>query len=250
MNESIIFVNNNQLVTTSLAIAQNTNNDHASVIKLVRTYQTDFEEFGRVGFEIQPFDTAGGVQEREVAELNEQQSTLILTYMRNSEVVRAFKKRLVKEFWDMRNQVSKPAFQLPDFTNPSIAARAWADQVDKVQALAIESQNLQATIEAQATKVVALDRIANADGMLNLQTAGKTLQQQPNKFIQWMRENDWIYKRAGSAQNCARAEKFNAGYLTTKTHTIVQPDGTERVREQVMVTAKGLTKLATLLALN
>jgi phage antirepressor YoqD-like protein len=93
-------------------------------------------------------------------------------------------------------------------------------------------------------KAAALDLIATADGMLGLQAAGKALQQHPNKFIAWLRENGWIYKRAGSANNCARAEKFNSGHLATKAHTVMQPDGTERVREQCMVTGKGLAKLA------
>ena len=114
--------------------------------------------------------------------------------------------------------------------------------------LAMESEEGRLAAVAQLAiakpKVAALDLIATADGMLNLQAAGKALQQKPNKFIQWMRENDWIYKRAGSTSNCARAEKFNAGYLTTKAHTVIKPDGTERLCEQVMVTPKGLAKLA------
>lgn len=93
-------------------------------------------------------------------------------------------------------------------------------------------------------KAAALDLISTADGMLGLQAAGRALQQHPNKFVAWLRENGWIYKRAGSANNCARAEKFNAGYLATKANTVIQPDGTERVREQCMVTGKGLAKLA------
>jgi anti-repressor protein len=120
--------------------------------------------------------------------------------------------------------------------------------------LAMESEEGRLAAVAQLAiakpKVDALDLIATADGMLNLQAAGKALQQKPNKFIQWMRENDWIYKRAGSTNNCARAEKFNAGYLTTKAHAVIQPDGTERVREQVMVTPKGLAKLAGLFSFS
>ncbi len=100
---SIVIAQNNQLVTTTLAISEGTDNDHASVIKLVRTYKEDLKEFGLVRFEIQPFETAGGTQQREIATLNEQQATLILTYMRNTEIIRTFKKRLVKEFWEMRN---------------------------------------------------------------------------------------------------------------------------------------------------
>ena len=94
----IVTVSNGQAVTTSLAIAQGTENDHASVIKLVRSYQADLEEFGPLGFEIQKgksLPQGGFAKATEYAILNEQQSTLLLTYMRNSDIVRRFKKALV-----------------------------------------------------------------------------------------------------------------------------------------------------------
>lgn len=75
--------------------ADGTSTQHKNVMELVRTYLSDLEEFRGVAFQTLPFETAGGTQKREVAILNEQQSTLLLTYMRNSEIVRAFKKRLL-----------------------------------------------------------------------------------------------------------------------------------------------------------
>jgi phage regulator Rha-like protein len=36
--------------------------------------------------------------------LNEQQATLLLTYLRNSEIVREFKKALVKAFYELKSQ--------------------------------------------------------------------------------------------------------------------------------------------------
>lgn len=66
---------------------------YASVIKLVRKYLADFQEFGRGGFEIHPFDTAGGVQQHEVADLNQEQSALLMTYIRNIEAMQ----RLMRE---------------------------------------------------------------------------------------------------------------------------------------------------------
>lgn len=140
---------------------------------------------------------------------------------------------IVKRWLELES--AKPLFTIP--TTLSAALRLAADQSEQ-----IDAQKAQLAIAAP--KVAALDLISTADGMLNLQAAGKALQQQPNKFIAWLRENGWIYKRPGSSNNCARAEKFNAGYLTTKARTVIQPDGTERVREQCMVTPKGLAKLA------
>ncbi len=88
-------------MTTSLAVAEGVGNPHKSVIQLIRLNIGDFEDFGRVAFQMLPFETLGGTQKREVAILNEQQATLLMTYMRNNDVVRAFKKRLVKEFYTL-----------------------------------------------------------------------------------------------------------------------------------------------------
>lgn len=94
------------LVTTSCAVARGIKKDHKPVIQLVRKYKSDLEEFGRVEFEMRPFETDGGTQKQEIALLNEQQTTLLITYMRNNEAVRAFKKRLVAEFFRMRSALA------------------------------------------------------------------------------------------------------------------------------------------------
>ena len=75
------------------------------MLKLIRGYLNDFEAFGGVGFEIQPFETNGGIQKREIAILNEQQATLLVTYCKNTETVRKFKVALVKAFYEMRAQL-------------------------------------------------------------------------------------------------------------------------------------------------
>ena len=90
--DSVVITDGEARVST-LTIAEGTENEHKNVLELVRAYQRDLEEFGRVAFETRPFETAGGVQSREVANLNDQQATLIMTYMKNTEIVRSFKKQ-------------------------------------------------------------------------------------------------------------------------------------------------------------
>lgn len=117
--------------------------------------------------------------------------------------------------------------------------------------LAADEAEKRAAAEAQlaiaAPKVAALDRIAGADGMLNLTGAAKALQQQPVKFCESLRQLGWIYRRAGGKSNVAYQDKIQAGYLTHKTATVLRNDGTEKICEQVLVTPKGLTKLAVLI---
>lgn len=118
-------------------------------------------------------------------------------------------------------------------------------KADRDQAVA-QTVQVQAEMKLLTPKAEALDRIAMADGMLNLQTAGKVLQQPPNKFIQQLRELRWIYKPPGCTTNRAHVEKINTGYLACKAYEMTMPDGTTRVRDQVLVTPKGLAKLALL----
>lgn len=117
-----------------------------------------------------------------------------------------------------------------------------------IQAETIEKQ--QAALLVAAPKLEAFNRIAEADGCLGLQEAGKALQQKPNKFIGWLREKGWIYRRAGSGNNLGHSEKVNAGYVTHKVTTVHREDGSEKVVEQALITPKGLAKLAMMLNVN
>ncbi|WP_430317112.1 Rha family transcriptional regulator [Pseudomonas sp. p1(2021b)] len=111
---TIVIIKDGAAVASTAVIASGTENEHASVIALVRKYQADFEEFGRVRFEIEPFETAGGMQSREVALLDEPQATLLLTFMRNTEIVRTFKKKLVREFWELVQERNRAKSSMPE----------------------------------------------------------------------------------------------------------------------------------------
>lgn len=88
--------------TTSLVIADGTGNQHQNVRELIEDNRADFEEFGVLRFETGKPSPHGGRPVR-YAVLNEAQATLLMTYLRNSEVVRVFKKRLVHAFYALRD---------------------------------------------------------------------------------------------------------------------------------------------------
>ncbi|MCL8299408.1 Rha family transcriptional regulator [Pseudomonas mosselii] len=144
----IVTVFEGEAVTSTVTVARETDNEHASVIALVRKYQADFSEFGGVRFQIEPFETAGGAQSREIALLNEQQATLLLTYMRNTSIVRDFKKRLVKEFWRLAK--AAPA-QPADLSKLEILQMALESEKARVL--------LTIQVEAQASKIEHLENL-------------------------------------------------------------------------------------------
>lgn len=98
----IIQIENDKPLVSTETIALGTSNQHKSVIQLVRTHLGDLEGFGEVIFQTR-LNPQGSPTE--YALLNEQQSTLIIAYMRNSDIVRDFKIRLVREFYNLANQL-------------------------------------------------------------------------------------------------------------------------------------------------
>lgn len=112
---NLVTIKDGDAVTTTLTIAMGTLNDHASVIALVRKYVSDLEEFGLVRFQIRPrAEGQHGGGGTEFALLTEPQATLLLTFMRNTDIVRAFKKKLVREFWELVQQRNQAKAALPD----------------------------------------------------------------------------------------------------------------------------------------
>lgn len=99
-------------------------------------------------------------------------------------------------------------------------------------------------VEELQPKAQALDRIATADGSLCLTDTAKELQRRPKDVIAWLSSNKWIYKRAGGASWIGYQDRIQAGLLEHKTRSVILEDGTERIRDQVRVTAKGLARLA------
>lgn len=88
--------------TTSKVIAENGRVRHDTVQRLIRSYETDLEEFGKLGFEIRPSESG---QSEKIYKLNEQQATLLIIYMKNTLPVRKFKKALVKQFYLMQKEL-------------------------------------------------------------------------------------------------------------------------------------------------
>ena len=106
MNEIVfLYPNTKEPFTTSEVIAECCGVKHDTVQKLISRNQKDFEDFGLLGFEIRAVEMKRGVKYKKVYRLNEQQATLLMTFMRNTEVVKAFKKELVRQFYAMREEL-------------------------------------------------------------------------------------------------------------------------------------------------
>lgn len=234
----IVLVADGVATTTSMRVANGTQNEHASVMRLIRDNLGDFEEFGGVGFEIQPFDTAGGVQRREVAVLNEDHAYLLLTYMRNNEVVKDFKKRLVRAFAELRRAVNAPSMP-----THSEALRGWAAEIEAREAA--EAQVRELAVPASAYR-----ELVDASGDYAVDDAAKVLNRDPaiktgeRKLFQFMSGLGWVFKRDGRWK--AYQAQINNGRLTEKPGRPFWHAGREEMingEPTVRITPKGLADL-------
>lgn len=90
--------------TLSSIVAECTGLQHHTITKTIRKHQVRFEQFGKVGFKIQAMESGQNTKDYI---LNEQQATLLVTFLKNTEQVANFKTNLVKAFFEMREELSK-----------------------------------------------------------------------------------------------------------------------------------------------
>lgn len=127
-------------------------------------------------------------------------------------------------------------FQLPDFTNPAEAARAFADQYEQKQ---IAMQKL-AIAEPKAK---ALDVIDSSEGALNIRDTAKTLGVGQKKFIEWALRNEWLYRDSKNKLQ-AYSKRIQQGYMEIKAVTYNSNNYNQRATTQAVFTPRGLVRLS------
>ncbi|WIE65915.1 phage regulatory protein/antirepressor Ant [Curtobacterium sp. MCLR17_036] len=240
MNAVSIIDQDGTLVVSSETIAAGSGVQHKNVLELIHSNRFDFEEFGGVAFETRPFATAGGVQSRQVALLNEQQATLLMTYQRNTEQVRQFKKALVRAFYDQARRATVPAVPESDAV---LVARA-------LQASARMLEAKDAEIAVLTPKAGAWDELASGAGDYDVADAAKILARAGietgrQRLFDQLASIGWVYRSTASGKWKAYQSAVDAGYLAEKPTSHHHPRTGELVIDppQVRVTVKGLERL-------
>lgn len=90
--------------TTNAIIAECAGIKHHAIQEHIRKQIGRLEQFGKVSFKMRPLQS--GQQAKDYI-LNEQQATLLITFLKNTEQVANFKTNLVKAFFEMREELSK-----------------------------------------------------------------------------------------------------------------------------------------------
>lgn len=228
MNNIVTSINGNAL-TTSMAIAEGVGRPHASVIKIIRNNQSDFEYFGPIGFEIhkgKPLDQGGFAKSAEIASLNEQQATLLMTYMRNTPVIKDFKKTLVRAFYELARVKPIPA----ELNRMDILQMAMDAEKDKL--------SLKHEVEILKPKADFADQVAIAEDAISLAEAAKLIGTGRNRLSSKLKQMGWITRNNEPYQ-----AKITAGLMDVKLGSWDHPGQGLKQSVTPLVTGKGLVEL-------
>lgn len=144
----------------------------------------------------------------------------------------------------LRHRVVTRLAELEEQARNPIAALSRVDLLK----LALDSEEkrleLEKKVEVMQITVAAHDRLSKADGSVCITNAAKDLQVRPKDLFSWLRERQWIYRRSGGSGYLAYQDRIQQGLLEHKVTTVERSDGSAKIVEQVLVTSKGLAKLA------
>jgi len=257
VKDLVIKQESGDLVTTSLAIAEGVGATHKVVIELIRKNINRLENSGRVTFKTQPFETAGGNQTRKVAILTERQALLLLTMMRNNDVVLDFKETLINVFFEMREQLSN---QLDiDNIDPEVFVGMIMKEVNRRKLIAeekkvLEHQNevlclekqsvrednerLAHKVEEDAPRVEFAKKVEASEDYISVGHAAKLLGTGRNRLYAFLRQIRWVTRKNEPYQNI-----IEQGYLNVKISKWHHPEDGLQESLTTVVSGKGLAKL-------
>lgn len=163
---------------------------------------------------------------RKCYELNFEQSLQLL--MSESKTVR---KGVVEVLKSQQKEINELKSQLPDFSNPVLAARAWADEVEA-------KQLAQSQVKELTPKAEIADRINSGQNNITMNDAAKIIGIGRNTLMSQLREKNILRKN-----NTPYQQYIDIEYFVVKVTPIKNGENPFNVA-QTYVTAKGLTWLA------
>lgn len=247
---------------TSLEIAELTGKKHAHIMRDIRgllDQGVSESNFGLWSYKQE--QPKGGYKDVACYKLTKK-GCLILASGYNA----VLREKIINRWEELeKKERAERVTSLPDFTNPAIAARAWADQFEKNQALALENHKKQllleqkqvendklvadgkrkdATIVRMKPKEVFTDAVAGSKGNCLVGEVAKLITQNGYKigekqFFAWLRDNGYLGKK-GERYNIPNQQYMgknpffyikrgvrqgNSGVLHTTSTTMLTPKG-------------------------
>lgn len=234
---------NNIPVVESLLVADGLGIKHKNLLETIGKYQTQIESsFGTLAFETRPLQTAGGVQQTRVAYLTEGQFMFIGALSRNTPKVLEFKANLVQSFQKAKELAHRLVAPLSDAELMAqalqVANRVTAQAQQRVLMLEAQTDQQQEVIKSQAPKVEYYDKVINAEGLYTATNAAQHFGISAFRFNKMLKDLKIQRSVNGMWSLCAKYQ--GKGYTKNCPFPYTGADGSERTKDRMMWTPKGL----------
>ena len=145
--------------------------------------------------------------------------------------------KVMQRWQELEAEAAKPQLNPANFSRLQLIELAMQAEQERIV--------LEQHVAVIQPKADALDRIATAsDGSMCLTDAAKMLQMRPIDLKRWLLVHQWVYRRNGNKNLLGYADKLHQGLIEHKVHVERDETGVERVHENMLITPKGLAKLA------
>ena len=202
--ETLVKVENNQIVTDSRSVAENFGKEHA---KVIRSIESIISETPKMASQKMFYETTykleGNNKSYKMYLMNRNGFSLLVMGFTGLRAIE-WKLKYIEAFNTMETQlVKKNILTLPDFTNPVEAARAWANEYEAKQKALTENAEMKPKAEFY-------DTVANTESLFSMADVAKTLDMGigRNKLFAFLRDKGILDK-----DNHPYQKYVDAGYL-------------------------------------
>lgn len=207
MNDLEIINRNGKLYVDSRNVAEMIGKDHAMLMRDVRKYVEILTnaKLQALDFFVKSSYRDSKGENRPCYLLTRKGCDMVANKMTGEKGI-LFTAKYVTMFEAMEKQL---AFSmLPDFTDPVVAARAWADAKESERKVILE-------LEAAKPKLKYLDQILNSSGLLNVTQIAKAYGLTAQALNEILHNEKRQYKSNGTWVLCSKYQ--NSGYMVQKT---------------------------------
>lgn len=232
---------NASLKTNSRIIAEAFGKEHRNVVRDVRALIDGSPEWGVLNFEQTPYVDAQNGQTYQMYEMTRDGYSMLVMGFTGKKAM-DWKIKFLAAFNAMEEKLrAETRAATIDLNDPS-------QLVPLLTSYAQRTQIAEAKVIEMTPKAEAFDRLDTVEGALSVRPAAKVLGMPEHKFKTWLQMNRWAFRQNGQGPLQAYADKRNCGYLDHKLGEYTGKDGDARVSITLMITPKGMARLAQIFA--
>jgi anti-repressor protein len=231
---------NASLKTTSRVIAEKFERNHRDVLRAIRDLIEQEKDWGVRNFAQTPYVDPQNGQTYQMYEMTRDGYSMLVMGFTGKKAL-DWKIRFLAAFNAMEVTIKHQQAPILDLNNPDQLIPLLANYAQRTQIA-------EARVTELAPKAEAFDLLDSMEGSLSIRPAAKVLGIPEGKLKAWLQVNRWAFRQNGQGPLQAYVDKRNCGYLEHKLGDYNGRDGEKRISITLMITPKGMKRLAQIFA--